>query len=102
MFGLRRRAKMLRESLVAGAANTGNLTATVSNKLELNWYETPTQRDGVLEMLPVIRDKLMPGVELGRFADAIIASIHDDCMSPDNEGSNVQSLAMLYPMGNGL
>jgi hypothetical protein len=87
MFGLKRKAKMLRESFVAGATNTGNVTATVGSKLVLNWHGTSTQRDGVLQMFPVIRDKLMPGVELGSFADAIIASIHDDGMSPDNESS---------------
>jgi hypothetical protein len=47
-------------------------------------------------MLPVLRDKLMPGVELGSFADAVIASIHDGGMSSDKEGSNVQSIAMLW------
>jgi hypothetical protein len=62
MFGLKRKVKMWRESLVAGATNTGNVTATVGNKLVLNWHGTPTQRDGVLQMFPVIRDKLMPGV----------------------------------------
>jgi hypothetical protein len=96
MFGLKHKAKMLRESLVAGATNTGNVTATVGNKLVLNWHGTPTQRDDALKMFPKIRDKLMPGVELGSFADGFIASIHDDGMSPDNTGSNVQSLAMLW------
>jgi hypothetical protein len=33
----------------------------------------------------------MPGVELGNCADAIIASIHDDGMSSDDLGSNIQS-----------
>jgi hypothetical protein len=88
--------KMLRESFVAGATNTGNVTATVGNKLVLNWHGTPTQRDGVLQMFPVIRDKAMPGLELGSFADAAIASIHDDGMSPDNDGSNMQTIAMLW------
>ena len=96
MFGLKRKAKMWRESFVAGAANTGNVTATVGDKLVLNWHGTPTQRDGVLQMFPVIRDKLMPGVELGSCADAIIASIHDEGMSSGNEGSNIQNLAMLW------
>jgi hypothetical protein len=96
MFGLKRKVKMWRESLVAGATNTGNVTATVGNKLVLNWHGTPTQRDGVLQMFPVIRDKLMPGVELGNCADGIIASIHDGGMSLDNEGSNIQSIAMLW------
>jgi hypothetical protein len=48
MFGLKRKAKELRESFVAGATNIGNVTATVGNKLVLNWHGTPTQRDGVL------------------------------------------------------
>jgi hypothetical protein len=96
MFGLNRKAKMLRESFVAGATNTSNVTATVGNKLVLNWHGTPTQRDDALKMFPKIRDKLMPGVELGSFADAVIASIHDDGMSPDNTGSNVQSVAILW------
>jgi hypothetical protein len=39
---------------------------------------------------------MMPGVELGNFADATIASIHDDGMSPDNDGSNIQTIAMLW------
>ena len=39
----------------------------------------------------------MPGVELGGFADATIASIHDNGLSPDNDGSsNIQTLAMLW------
>jgi hypothetical protein len=96
MFGLKSKAKMLRESWVAGAANTGNVTATVGNKLVLNWHGTPTQRDGVLQMFPVIRNKMMPSVELGTCADAIIASIHDGGMSPDNTGTNIQSIAMLW------
>src|SRR5215471_16676757 len=97
MFGLKRKAKMLRESWVAGATNTGNVTATVGNKMVLNWHGTPTQRDDALRMFPVlIRDKLMPGVELGNCADAIIASIHDDGMSPHELGRNIQSMAMLW------
>jgi hypothetical protein len=46
---------MLRESYVAGATNTGNVTATVGDKLVLNWHGTLTQRDGVLQMFPVVR-----------------------------------------------
>jgi hypothetical protein len=88
--------KAWRESWVAGATNTGNVTATVGNKLVLNWHGTPTQRDGVLRMFPTIRDKMMPGVELGTCADAIIANIHDDGISPDNHQSNIQSIAMLW------
>jgi hypothetical protein len=97
MFGLKRKAKMWRESWVAGATNTGTVTATVGNKLVLNWHGTPTQRDDVLQMFPVlIRDKLTPGVDLGSCADAIIAKIHDGGMSPDDVGSNIQSIAMLW------
>ncbi|MGA9010637.1 MAG: hypothetical protein WB495_28045 [Xanthobacteraceae bacterium] len=95
-FGLKGKAKMWRESWVAGASNTGNVTATVGNKLVLNWHGTATQRDGVLKIFPVIRDKMMPGGELGSCADAIIASIHDGGMSADDHGSNVQSIAMLW------
>jgi hypothetical protein len=92
-----KRIKMWRESWAAGAANTGNVTATVGNKLVLNWHGTATQRDDVLRLFPVlVRDKLMPGVELGSCADAVIASIHDGGMSPDDLGSNIQSLAMLW------
>jgi hypothetical protein len=96
MFGLKGKAKMWRESYVAGATNTGKVTATVGDKMVLNWHGTPTQRDGVLKMFPVIRDKEMPGVELGSCAGAIIASIHDDGMSPDELVSNMQRLAMLW------
>ena len=97
MFGLKRKAKMWRESWVAGATNTGNVTATVGNKLVLNWHGTPTQRDDALRLFPrLVRDKLMPGVDLGSCADAIIASIHDDGMSPDDLGSNIQTVAMLW------
>ena len=97
MFGLKRKVKMLRESWVAGATNTGNVTATVGNNLVLNWHGTPTQREDALRLFPVlVRDKLMPGVELGDCADAIIASIHDGGMSPDDLGSNIQTLAMLW------
>jgi hypothetical protein len=90
------KVKMWRESFVAGATHTGNVTATVGNKLVLNWHGTPTQRDGVLKMFPVIRDKLMPDVGLASFAYVTIANIHDEGMLPDNERSNIQSLAMLW------
>jgi hypothetical protein len=46
MFGLKRKAKMWRESC--------NVTATVGNKLVLNWHGTPSQRDDVLQMFPVL------------------------------------------------
>jgi hypothetical protein len=98
MFGLKHKAKMLRQSWVllrqswvAGATNTGNVTATVGNKLVLNWHGTPTQRDDCLRIFPVmVRDKFTPGMELGNCADAIIATIHDGGMSPDGVGSNIQ------------
>ena len=93
---LKRIAKMWRESWVAGATNTGNVTATVGNKLVLNWHGTPTQRDGVLQMFPVIRNKMMPSLELGDCADAIIATIHDNGISRDSHGSNIQTMAMLW------
>jgi hypothetical protein len=104
--GLKRKAKIWRQSYVAGAANTGNITATVGDRLVLNWHGTPTQRDRVLQMFPVVRDKSMPGVELGNCADAMIASIHDDGMAPDEVGSNMQRIAMLWrifttPLGDG-
>jgi hypothetical protein len=88
--------KMWRESFVAGVTKTGNVTATVGNKQVLNWHGTPTQRDDVLRTFPVIRDKTMPGVELEGFADATIASIHDDGMSSDRLGSNIQTIAILW------
>lgn len=93
MFGLLRK---LRQSFVAGATNTGNVTATVGNRLVLNWHGTPTQRDDALRMFPVIRDRTMPDVELGSFADAVIAAIHDDGVSLDDTMSNMQIIAMLW------
>jgi hypothetical protein len=96
MFGFKSKLKTLRETFVAGVTNTGNVTATVGNKLVLNWHGTPTQRDGVLQMFPAIRDKMMPDLELGSCADGIIASIRDDGMSQDDHGSNIQSIAMLW------
>jgi hypothetical protein len=97
MFGLKRKAKLWRENITAGFSNTGNVTATVDNKAVLNWHGTPTQRDDALRLFPLlVRDKLMPGVELGNCADAIIANIHDSGMSPDDLGRNIQSIAMLW------
>ena len=96
MFGLVRKVKEMRESFTAGATNTGNVTATVGDKLVLNWHGTSSQKDGVLQMLPKIRDKMMPGVELGPFADGLIASIHDEGMSSDSTGNNLQTIAMLW------
>src|SRR3954467_1017360 len=89
MFGLRRKIKEKRESFKAGATNTGNVTATIGDKLVLNWHGTPSQKDGVLDMLPKMRDRMMPDAELGSFADGIIASVHDDGMSSDSTGNNI-------------
>jgi hypothetical protein len=96
MFGLKRQAKLWRESWVAGATNTGNVTATVNGKLVLNWHGTPTQKDGALKMLPVVQQKLMPEASPESFADAVIASIHDEGIAQDSEASNIQSIAMLW------
>ncbi|MBR0847193.1 hypothetical protein JQ543_05480 [Bradyrhizobium diazoefficiens] len=96
MFGLKRKVKMWGQSFVAGATNTGNVTATVGDRLVLNWHGTPTQRDDALRIFPTIRDRMMPGEELGTFADAMIAAIHDNGMSPDDTSSNIQSIAMLW------
>jgi hypothetical protein len=66
-------------------------------QLVLNWHGTPSQVDDCLRIFPtMVRDKFTPGEELGTSADAIIANIHDGDMSPDNLGSNIQSLAMLW------
>ncbi|WP_354202733.1 lysozyme inhibitor LprI family protein [Bradyrhizobium sp. JR4.1] len=96
MFGLGRKLKYLREAFTAGATNTGNIIATVNGRLVLNWHGTASQRDGILEMLPRMRDKMMPDVEMGTFADGLIASIHDEGMSSDSTGSNIQTMAMLW------
>jgi hypothetical protein len=61
MFGLKRKAKLWRESFAAGTSNTGNVSATVSGKLVLSWHGTPTQKDDALKMLPVIQQRMMPG-----------------------------------------
>ena len=98
MFGMGSKIKGLRESWTAGATNSGNVTATLGSKLVLNWHGTPSQKDGVLKMLPVIRDRMIPDVGLGSFADAMIAAIHDDGMSPDPDMSNMQTIAMLWRM----
>lgn len=96
MFGLKRKAKLLRESFVAGVGNTGNVSATVSGKLVLSWHGTPTQKDDALKMFPVIHQRMMPGVSPESFADAVIASIHDGGMAQDKEGRNIQNIAMLW------
>jgi hypothetical protein len=86
----------LGESFRAGRNNTGNVTATVGGKLVLSWHGTPTQKDGALKMFPIIQHRLMPGVPLENFADAMIASIHDEGMAQDDEGCNIQTIAMLW------
>jgi hypothetical protein len=68
----------------------------VSGKLVLSWQGTPTQKDDALKMLPVIQQRMMPGVSLESFADAAIASIHDEGMARDNDIRNIQSIAMLW------
>ena len=62
----------------------------------LSWQGTPTQKDDALKMLPVIQQRMMPGVSLESFADAAIASIHDEGMARDNDIRNIQSIAMLW------
>jgi len=47
-------------------------------------------------LFPVIRDRMMPDIELGTCADGLIAAIHDDGMSPDNDISNMQTIALLW------
>lgn len=97
MFGLIGKAKFWWESFTAGASNTGNVSATVNGKLVLSWHGTPTQKDGVLKMLPVIQQREMPGLSPENFADAVIANIHDGGMAQGNEvGRNIQSIAMLW------
>lgn len=96
MSGLKRKATELHESFVAGVTNTGNVTATVGHKLVLNWHGTATLRDDVLRMFPGIRDRMMPDVELGVFADSNIAVIHDAGMSTDSDMANIQTIAMLW------
>src|SRR5271166_5637307 len=96
MFGLKRKAKLWSESFTAGVCNTGNVSATVSGKLVLSWHGTPTQKDDALKMFPVIKQQMMPEVSLESFADAMIASIHDDGMAQDSLARNVQTIAMLW------
>jgi hypothetical protein len=96
MFGLKRKAKFWFESFTAGVSNTGNASATVNGKLVLSWHGTPTQKDDALKMLPVIQQRMMPGVSPEIFADATIANIHDEGMALDNDARNVQSIAMLW------
>lgn len=96
LSGLKRKSKALRESATAGFFDTGNVSATVNGKLVLSWAGTPSQKDDALKMLPVLQQKLMPGVSPEAFADATIASIHDAGMAQDNHARNIQSIAMLW------
>jgi hypothetical protein len=96
LLRLARKVRLWRETFSAGLTNTGNITATVSGNLVLNWHGTPTQRDDALKTFPKVRDKLMPGLALASFADACIANIRDDGMSPDDTGANIQRAAMLW------
>ena len=96
MFGLKRKVQLLRESFTAGASNTGNVSAIVSGKLVLSWHGTPTQKDDALKMFPVIQQRMMPEVSPESFADATIASIHDEGMASTDHGRNIQSIAMLW------
>jgi hypothetical protein len=96
MFGLKRKAKLLRETFTAGVRNTGNVSATVSGKPVLSWHGTPTQKDDLLKMFPVIQQRMMPEVSPESFADAAIANIHDAGMAEDNEPRNIQIIAMLW------
>jgi hypothetical protein len=91
-----RKLKSWYEAYKAGASNTGNVSATVSGQLVMSWHGTPSQKDDALKMLPVIRQRLMPEATLEGFADATIASIHDDGMSQDRDGRNIQTIAMLW------
>jgi hypothetical protein len=96
MFGLKRKLKLMLEPFMMGFNDTGNVSATVSGKLVLSWHGTPTQKDDALKLFSIIQQRAMPGVSLEDFADAVIASIHDEGMAPDNEGRNIQSVAMLW------
>jgi hypothetical protein len=96
MFGLKRKAKLWRESLAAGVGNTGNVSATVSGELVLSWHGTSTQKDDALKMFPVIHQQMMPEASLESFADATIASINDGGMAQDSLARNVQTIAMLW------
>ncbi len=96
MFELKLKVKQWRESFFAGISNTGNVSATVSGKLVLSWHGTPSQKDGALKMFPVIQQRMMPEASLESFADAVIANIHDGGMARDDEGRNIQIIAMLW------
>ena len=96
MFGLKRNVKEWREAFIAGANNTGNVSATVSGKLVLSWRGTPIQKDDALKLFPVIQQRMMPEASLESFADAVIASIHDGGMARDDEARNIQTIAMLW------
>jgi hypothetical protein len=99
MFGLKRKAKLWLESFTAGASNTGNVSATVNGMLVLSWHGTPTQKDDALQMLPVIQQRMMPGVSPEIFADAMIARaclqlVREDGFSPV-EGNGIPKSVFL-------
>jgi hypothetical protein len=96
MFGLKRKAKLWRESITAGFFDTCNVSATVNGKLVLSWAGTPSQKDSALKMLPVVQQKLMPEVSPEAFADATIASIRDGGMASTDHGRNSQTVALLW------
>jgi hypothetical protein len=96
MFGLKRKAKGLREHFTAGFFDTGNVSATVNGKLVLSWAGTPSQKDTALKMLPIVQQKLMPEVSPENFADVTIASIHDGGMASTYDGRNIQTVALLW------
>jgi hypothetical protein len=96
MFGLKRKAKLWRETFTAGVSNTGNVSATVNGKPVLSWRGTPTQKDDILKMLPIMQQRMMPEVTPESFADAAIANIHDEGMGQDDEARGMQTVAMLW------
>jgi hypothetical protein len=96
MSGLKRKAKMWRETITAGFFDTGNISATVNGKPVLSWAGTPTQKDTALKMLPVVQQKLMPEVSPEAFADATIASIRDEGMASTDHGRSIQTVALLW------
>ncbi|HEY6618724.1 MAG TPA: hypothetical protein VIY68_04200 [Steroidobacteraceae bacterium] len=93
---IKRNAKLWCEAFTAGIGNTGNVTATVGGKKVLSWHGTPTQKDDILKMLPVVQQRMMPGVSPETFADAMIAGIHDEGIAQDSLGCNIQSIVMLW------
>jgi hypothetical protein len=97
MLRLKDKLKTYWETIVAGANDTGNVSATVDGKPVMLWQGTPTQKDGTLKMFPVARNRMMPELSsLGDFADAAIANVADKGLARDAQVQNVQRLAMLW------